>query len=188
MGVGRDGEPTANFEPGVELHARQTVFAEGCRGSLTKSLFERFDLLADSDPQTYGIGLKELWQVDPAQHHQGRVIHTIGWPLDSRTYGGSFIYHLEDNQVAAGFVVGLDYENPYLSPFEEFQRFKTHPAYPAHLRGRHADRLWRTGVERRRSAVDPQADLSGRADRRRWCGLPQRAQDQGQPYGDEDRE
>ena len=127
MGVGRDGEPKGSFEPGVELHARVTVFAEGCRGHLTKSLFERFDLRAGADPQTYGIGIKELWEVDPARHEQGLVVHTMGWPLDRSTYGGSFLYHLEDNQVAVGFVVGLDYTNPHLSPFEEFQRYKTHP-------------------------------------------------------------
>ena len=127
MGVGRDGQPKASFEPGVELHARVTVFAEGCRGHLTKSLFERFDLRAGADPQTYGIGIKELWEVDPAKHEPGLVVHTLGWPLDRSTYGGSFLYHLEDNQVAVGFVVGLDYTNPHLSPFEEFQRFKTHP-------------------------------------------------------------
>ena len=127
MGVGRDGQPKASFEPGVELHARITVFAEGCRGHLTKSLFERFDLRAGADPQTYGIGIKELWEIDPAKHEQGLVVHTLGWPLDRSTYGGSFLYHLEDNQVAVGFVVGLDYTNPYLSPFEEFQRYKTHP-------------------------------------------------------------
>ena len=127
MGVGRDGQPKGSFEPGVELHARVTVFAEGCRGHLTKSLFERFDLRAGADPQTYGIGIKELWEVDPAKHEQGLVVHTLGWPLDRSTYGGSFLYHLEDNQVAVGFVVGLDYANPHLSPFEEFQRFKTHP-------------------------------------------------------------
>ena len=127
MGVGRDGEPKGSFEPGVELHARVTVFAEGCRGHLTKSLFERFDLRAGADPQTYGIGIKELWEVDPARHEQGLVVHTMGWPLDRSTYGGSFLYHLEDNQVAVGFVVGLDYANPHLSPFEEFQRYKTHP-------------------------------------------------------------
>ena len=127
MGVGRDGEPKGGFEPGVELHARITVFAEGCRGHLTKSLFERFDLRAGADPQTYGIGIKELWEVDPARHEQGLVVHTMGWPLDRSTYGGSFLYHLEDNQVAVGFVVGLDYTNPHLSPFEEFQRYKTHP-------------------------------------------------------------
>ena len=127
MGVGRDGQPKASFEPGVELHARITVFAEGCRGHLTKSLFERFDLRAGADPQTYGIGIKELWEIDPAKHEQGLVVHTLGWPLDRSTYGGSFLYHLEDNQVAVGFVVGLDYTNPHLSPFEEFQRYKTHP-------------------------------------------------------------
>ena len=127
MGVGRDGQPKGSFEPGVELHARVTVFAEGCRGHLTKSLFERFDLRAGADPQTYGIGIKELWEIDPAKHEQGLVVHTLGWPLDRSTYGGSFLYHLEDNQVAVGFVVGLDYTNPHLSPFEEFQRFKTHP-------------------------------------------------------------
>ena len=127
MGVGRDGNPKASFEPGVELHARVTVFAEGCRGHLTKTLFERFDLRAGADPQTYGIGIKELWEVDPARHEQGLVVHTLGWPLDRSTYGGSFLYHLEDNQVAVGFVIGLDYANPHLSPFDEFQRYKTHP-------------------------------------------------------------
>ena len=128
MGVGRDGKPTENFQPGVELRGKATLLAEGCRGSLSKQLTERFGLRAHSDPQTYGIGLKELWEVRPEQHHPGRVVHTVGWPLDRKTYGGSFLYHLENNQVAVGFVVGLDYENPYLSPFEEFQRFKTHPA------------------------------------------------------------
>ena len=127
MGVGRDGQPKGSFEPGVELHARVTVFAEGCRGHLTKSLFERFDLRAGADPQTYGIGIKELWEIAPQRHEPGLVVHTLGWPLDRSTYGGSFLYHLEDNQVAVGFVVGLDYSNPHLSPFDEFQRFKTHP-------------------------------------------------------------
>ena len=127
MGIGRDGEPTANHQPGVELLARQTLFAEGCRGSLTKGLFEKFNLRDGVDPQTFGIGIKELWEVDPDRHQQGLVIHTMGWPLDSRTYGGSFLYHLEDNQVAVGMVIGLDYENPHLSPFDEFQRYKAHP-------------------------------------------------------------
>ncbi len=127
MGIAKDGAKTDAFQPGIELHARQTVFAEGCRGSLTKALFERFPLRDGVDPQTYGLGIKELWEVDPAKHHPGLVVHTTGWPLDARTYGGSFLYHLEGNQVAVGFVVGLDYENPYLSPYEEFQRFKTHP-------------------------------------------------------------
>jgi electron-transferring-flavoprotein dehydrogenase len=128
MGIGRDGKPTDAYTPGVELRARQTLFAEGCRGSLTKTVFERFRLRDGVDPQTFGIGLKELWEVTPERHQVGSVLHTIGWPLDVRTYGGSFLYHLENNQVAVGFVVGLDYTNPYLSPFEEFQRFKTHPA------------------------------------------------------------
>ncbi|MFI4949342.1 MAG: NAD(P)/FAD-dependent oxidoreductase, partial [Alphaproteobacteria bacterium] len=128
MGIGKDGEPTANYQEGVELRGRETLFAEGARGSLTKTLVERFDLRAHADPQTYAIGIKELWEVAPDRHHRGRVVHTVGWPLDNRTYGGSFLYHLEDNQVSVGFVIGLDYDNPYLSPFEEFQRFKTHPA------------------------------------------------------------
>ncbi|MFO0293576.1 MAG: electron transfer flavoprotein-ubiquinone oxidoreductase [Rhodospirillales bacterium] len=128
MGIGKDGQPTASHQPGVELHGRFTVFAEGVRGSLAKTLFERFGLRDGVQPQTFGLGIKELWEVDPARHHQGRIVHTIGWPLDWETYGGSFLYHLENNQVAVGFVTGLDYRNPHLSPFEEFQRFKTHPA------------------------------------------------------------
>ncbi|MFT5391730.1 MAG: electron-transferring-flavoprotein dehydrogenase [Gammaproteobacteria bacterium] len=127
MGVGRDGEQTENYMAGMELHAKYTFFAEGCRGHLGKELMERFDLRADAEPQTYGMGIKELWEVDPSVHSPGLIVHTAGWPLGTDTYGGSFLYHLEDNQVAVGFVVGLDYQNPYLSPFEEFQRFKTHP-------------------------------------------------------------
>ena len=128
MGMGRDGRPKANFEPGVELLGRQTLFAEGCRGHLTKTLFERFSLREGAGPQTYGIGIKELWEVDPARHQPGLVTHSVGWPMDRSTYGGSFLYHLEDHQVSVGFVIGLDYRNPHLSPFDEFQRFKTHPA------------------------------------------------------------
>ena len=127
MGVGKDGQPTANFTAGVELHGRYTLFAEGCRGSLTKTLFERFDLRKGVDPQTFAIGIKELWEVDPAKHQPGRIVHSIGWPLSGDTYGGTFLYHLENNQVFVGLVVGLDYRNPWLSPFEEFQRFKNHP-------------------------------------------------------------
>jgi electron-transferring-flavoprotein dehydrogenase len=135
MGLDREGKPKANFEPGIELHATYTLFAEGCRGSLTRDLEAKFGLREGLDPQTYGIGIKELWEVDPARHQPGLVIHTIGWPLDRRTYGGSFIYHLAGNQVAVGFVIGLDYQNPYLAPFEEFQRFKTHPAIRATFEG-----------------------------------------------------
>ncbi|WP_153161941.1 electron transfer flavoprotein-ubiquinone oxidoreductase [Zoogloea sp. 1C4] len=127
MGVERNGEPGPNYQQGIELHARQTVFSEGCRGSLTKGLFERFRLRDGADPQTYGIGIKELWEVRPEVHKPGLTMHTVGWPVSTDVYGGSFLYHLENNQVAVGFVVGLDYSNPYLSPYEEFQRFKTHP-------------------------------------------------------------
>jgi electron-transferring-flavoprotein dehydrogenase len=135
MGIGRDGEPTDRYTPGVELTARETLFAEGCRGSLTKTLIERFHLRDGCDPQTYGIGLKELWEVPPEQHHPGLVVHTVGWPLSANTYGGSFVYHLENNQIAVGFVIGLDYWNPFLNPFEEFQRFKTHPAIRPYFEG-----------------------------------------------------
>lgn len=128
MGIGADGAPTANHTPGIELRATYTFFAEGCRGQLGRQLMAHFDLRTECEDQTYGIGIKELWQVAPEQHQLGLVVHTAGWPLGSDTYGGSFLYHLEDNQVAVGYVIGLDYKNPYLSPFDEFQRFKTHPA------------------------------------------------------------
>lgn len=135
MGVGRDGEPGDSFQPGMELLAQQTVFAEGCRGSLSKTLIKRFALDKDAEPQTYGIGIKEIWEVPAEQCEQGLVMHTTGWPLDSKTYGGAFVYHTENNQIALGVVVGLDYQNPYLSPFEEFQRFKTHPSIRKMLEG-----------------------------------------------------
>ena len=127
MGITKAGEEGPNHQPGMELHARLTLFGEGCRGSLTRTLFDRFDLRKDCQPQTYGLGVKELWEIDPKKHEAGRIVHTIGWPLDRRTYGGSWLYHFEDNLVSVGFVVGLEYENPYLSPFEEMQRLKTHP-------------------------------------------------------------
>ncbi|MCF8483207.1 MAG: electron transfer flavoprotein-ubiquinone oxidoreductase [Rhodospirillum sp.] len=135
MGLDKKGEKTAAYEPGVELRAKVTVFAEGCRGSLTKELEAKFDLRKDAQPQTYGIGIKELWEVPAENHEQGRIIHTVGWPLRNDTYGGSFMYHLDNNQIAVGFVVGLDYTNPWLSPFEEFQRFKTHPSIAPFLKG-----------------------------------------------------
>ena len=128
MGVARDGSHTDHYQPGMELLARYTVFAEGARGQLGRQLIERYKLDAGRDPQSYGIGIKELWEVDPAQSKPGLVVHTAGWPLDSDTYGGSFLYHLDNNQVAVGMVVGLDYANPWLSPYDEFQRYKTHPA------------------------------------------------------------
>jgi electron-transferring-flavoprotein dehydrogenase len=128
MGVARDGHKKPGFAPGVELRGKYTFFAEGARGSLTKQLTAKFGLRDGGRFQKYGIGLKELWQVEPSRHRPGLVLHSQGWPLDNRTGGGSFVYHFEDNQVAVGFVVHLDYENPYLSPYDEFQRFKTHPA------------------------------------------------------------
>ncbi|GJL88837.1 MAG: dehydrogenase [Minwuia thermotolerans] len=127
MGISRTGEQKDSYTPGIELHAKYTFFAEGCRGSLTKTLMERFNLQESCEPQTYGIGIKELWEIRPEMHQEGLVVHTAGWPLDRGTYGGSFLYHLEDNQVAVGYVIGLDYKNPYLSPFDEFQRYKNHP-------------------------------------------------------------
>ena len=135
MGVKRDGEPGPDFQLGMELHAKYTLFAEGSRGHLGKGLMAKYDLNKGKDPQTYGIGIKELWEIDPSKHKPGLVIHTAGWPLDNDTYGGSFLYHLENNQVAVGFVVGLAYQNPYLSPYEEFQRYKTHPAIRHYFEG-----------------------------------------------------
>lgn len=135
MGLGKDGAPTADFQLGMELHAKYTIFAEGSRGQLGRQLMDRFSLDAGKDPQAYGIGIKELWQVDPSRHEPGLVVHTAGWPLTDDTYGGSFLYHAEDGKVAIGLVVGLDYKNPWLSPFEEFQRFKTHPAIRKYLEG-----------------------------------------------------
>lgn len=127
-GIDRNNQPTAQFQPGPRLLAKQTLFAEGCHGSLTKQLIARFNLRKDSYPQTYGLGVKELWEIPSAQHQLGTIMHSIGWPLDHGTYGGSFIYHFDKNRLSMGFIVGLDYKNPYLDPFQELQRFKTHPA------------------------------------------------------------
>ena len=135
MGIGKDGEPTGNFARGMELRATYTLFAEGCRGSLSKRLVERFNLREGHDPQTYAIGIKELWEIPAENHKPGLIEHTIGWPLGSDTYGGSFLYHFGNNIVSYGFVVGLDYRIPWLSPFEEMQRFKTHPAVRKHFVG-----------------------------------------------------
>jgi electron-transferring-flavoprotein dehydrogenase len=135
MGISRKGEKTDSYQPGIELRAKYTFFAEGCRGHLARQLEAKFGLRKDADPQVYGIGLKELWDVKPEKHQLGLVVHTAGWPLASDTYGGSFLYHLESNQVAVGFVVGLAYTNPYLNPYEEFQRYKTHPAIRGFLEG-----------------------------------------------------
>jgi electron-transferring-flavoprotein dehydrogenase len=135
MGVGRDGEPKDGFTRGMELRGKYTLFAEGARGSLTKTLVKKFDLARDAEPQKYGIGLKELWEVKPELHRPGLVQHTFGWPLDMKTGGGSFLYHYGNNLVSVGFVLHLNYENPYLSPYDEFQRFKTHPTIASVFQG-----------------------------------------------------
>ena len=135
MGRLKDGSEGPAFQPGMELHARYTLFAEGCRGHLGKQIEERFALRKNCEPQVYGLGIKELWEIKPEVHQSGLVIHSIGWPLDTQTYGGGFMYHLEDNIVSVGLVTGLGYGNPYLSPYEEFQRLKTHPAYRRFLEG-----------------------------------------------------
>ena len=135
MGIEKSGEHGPNFAPGPEVRARITVLAEGCRGSITKQLIQRFALDTDCDPQTYGLGFKELWQLPPGRVEPGLIQHSIGWPLDSRTYGGSFLYHLDNDRVYIGYVVGLDYEDPRLQPFEAFQQFKHHPSIKALLEG-----------------------------------------------------
>jgi electron-transferring-flavoprotein dehydrogenase len=135
MGVGKDGEPTEHFQLGMELLGKYTIFAEGARGHLGKQLLAKYKLTEGKDPQTYAIGIKELWEIDPAKAKPGLVVHTAGWPMDDHTFGGGFLYHLEGNKVTLGFVIGLDYQNPWMSPFEEMQRWKTHPAIRAHLEG-----------------------------------------------------
>ncbi|MDP3828616.1 MAG: NAD(P)/FAD-dependent oxidoreductase, partial [Polaromonas sp.] len=135
LGVGKDGQPSDHFQLGMELHGKYTIFAEGARGHLGRQLMAQFKLTEGKDPQSYALGVKELWEIDPAKHKPGLVVHTAGWPMDSQTYGGGFMYHLEDNKVTLGLVVGLDYSNPWLSPFEEMQRWKTHPSIKAYLEG-----------------------------------------------------
>jgi electron-transferring-flavoprotein dehydrogenase len=135
MGIGRDGQPTPNFQPGVELVGKYTLFAEGARGHLGKQVVARFRLDEGRDPQTWGLGIKEVWEIDPAKHEPGLVLHSAGWPLDRATYGGGFMYHFENNLVSVGLVVGLGYANPYLEPFQEFQRYKTHPTLRGFLEG-----------------------------------------------------
>jgi electron-transferring-flavoprotein dehydrogenase len=160
MGINREGEQGPNYQPGMELRAAYTLFAEGCRGSLTKRLVERFDLARDRAPQTYALGIKELWEIPKAQHKPGLVWHSVGWPLPADTYGGSWLYMLGENLVSIGFVVGLDYPNPWLSPFEEFQRFKTHPAVRPMLEGGKRIAYGRAGAERGRLPGHPEARSS----------------------------
>ena len=143
VGIAKDGSPKQSFERGMELRAKSTIFAEGCHGSLAKQLYKKFNLRANCEPQSYGIGLKEIWEIDKSLHRPGRVEHTVGWPLDKNTYGGSFLYHLNEETplIAVGFVVGLDYSNPYLSPFKEFQRFKLHPSVRPYFESPNAKRI-----------------------------------------------
>ena len=135
MGVSKDGNKKDTFEPGINLHGKVTVFAEGCRGHLGKKLIKKFNLDQNKSPQQYGIGFKEIWEIDTQNHKEGMVMHTVGWPLNNSTYGGSFCYHSDNNQIFIGYVIGLDYQNPHLSPYDEFQRFKTHPAISKILSG-----------------------------------------------------
>ena len=135
VGVGKDGQQKASYQPGYELLGKYTIFAEGCRGNLGETLMKQFDLRKDADPQHYGIGLKEIWEIDPQKHEEGIVVHTLGWPLDNKTEGGGFLYHAANNQVFAGFIIALNYENPHLSPFHEFQRWKQHPKIRKYLEG-----------------------------------------------------
>lgn len=133
MGIGKDGEPTDHFQLGMELLGKYTIFAEGARGHLGRQLLETYRLAEGKDPQSFAIGLKELWEIDPAKAKPGLVVHTAGWPMDADTFGGGFLYHPEDNKVTLGFVIGLDYKNPWMNPFEEMQRWKTHPVIRAHI-------------------------------------------------------
>jgi electron-transferring-flavoprotein dehydrogenase len=135
FGIAKDGSHKPSYQPGIVITAKVTMLAEGCRGSLSERIMKQFGLRAKSDPQTYGIGIKEIWEIDPKQHKLGTVLHSVGWPLDSDTYGGSFVYHTENNQLSIGFITGLDYQNPTLDPFMEFQRFKTHPSISKLLQG-----------------------------------------------------
>ena len=135
VGINKQGKKTENFQPGMHLHAKQTLFAEGCRGFLSSQIIQRFQLRVGQSPQTYGLGIKEMWSVDSQFYQPGLVEHTVGWPLDHSTYGGSFIYHLPNNKISIGLVIGLDYSNPYLNPFEEMQRLKTHPKIKKLLTG-----------------------------------------------------
>jgi electron-transferring-flavoprotein dehydrogenase len=186
MGIEKDGSIGPAFERGMALQAKYTIFAEGARGHLGRQLIARYKLDEGKDPQAYGIGIKELWQIDPAKHEPGLVVHAAGWPLDSDTYGGAFLYHADGGKVAIGYVVGLDYRNPWLSPFEEFQRFKTHPSIRKHLEG--GTRIgYGARDHRRRPAVAAEDGVPGwRAGRLRGR-LPQRQPHQGQPRRDQDR-
>ena len=187
MGIGKDGEHEPNYSPGMELNGKYVLIGEGVRGSLAKRLIATSSSTRIAQPQKFGIGMKELWEVKPENLKPGLVQHTIGWPLGNNTGGGSFMYHFGDNYVAIGLVVHLNYKNPWLSPFEEFQRFKHHPDVAKYLRGRRAHLVWRARHHRGRLAVDAEADLPGRRADRLLGRLREPAAHQGQPQRDEDR-
>ncbi len=187
MGIGKDGQPKADFQPGMELLGKYVFIAEGVRGSLAKEIIAKYNLSDGREPQKYGLGMKELWEVRPEMHKQGQVTHTMGWPLGMKAGGGTFMYHLEDNLVSIGFVVHLNYKNPHLFPYMEFQRFKHHPLIRAGARGRAPHRLWRARHHRGRVPVGAEALLPGRRADRLLGRLRQRAAHQGVAQCDEDR-
>ena len=184
MGLEKNGEPGPNFALGPEIHAKMTMFCEGCRGSTSKQLIRRFKLDAGKSPQTYGLGFKELWQLPPGRVQPGLIQHTVGWPLDSRTYGGSFLYHLNNDRVYVGFVVGLDYEDPRFKPFEAFQQYKNHPDGQIAAGGRRDPCRRRAHRDRRRLSIDADAGNAGRDAGRRCRRHAQHAEDQRHPSGD----
>ena len=162
FGIAKDGSHKPDYQPGMELIGKYVFIAEGVRGSLAKEIIAKFDLSEGREPQKFGLGMKELWEVKPENHKPGQVTHTMGWPLGLKTGGGCFMYHLEDNLVSIGFVVHLNYDNPYLYPYMEFQRFKHHPLIEPVLRRRQARRLWRARHHRRRLPVGAEALFPGR--------------------------
>lgn len=193
QGIGKDGQPSDSYEPGMEFHAKVTLLGEGAHGSLSKQAQTKFNLRDGVDPQTYGLGIKEVWKVRDEVYTPGKVVHTLGWPLDFKTYGGSWLYHMEDNMISMGLVVGLDYTNPYLSPYKEFQA--SHLAFPQILllveadplvtanetppvlqeppRRRPEDRIWCSSFKRRWTTVDPQITLPRWSSDRLLCRFPE---------------
>ena len=186
MGIARDGSHKDSYTRGMELVGKYTLFAEGARGSLSKQLIAKFSLDTNSEPPKFGIGLKEVWEIDPAKHSKGLVQHTLGWPLNDQTGGGSFLYHYDDNKVAVGFVVHLNYDDPYLSPFDEFQRFKTHPSIRTVFEGGKRLAYGARAITEGGYQSVPRAELPGRRADRLLGGLRQRAAHQGhaQRHGD----
>jgi electron-transferring-flavoprotein dehydrogenase len=186
MGIGRNGQHKDSYAQGMELHAKYTLFAEGCRGSLSQQLMSKFNLRDGVDPQVYGLGVKELWQVPKENHQPGLVVHSQGWPLPNDVGGGSFLYHFGDGLISVGFVTHLSYANPHLSPFEEMQRFKTHPAIRGYFEGG-APRLRCARHQRRWPAVNPELAFRAGADRLHR-GFRQPAAHQGLAQRDENRD